>query len=471
MKTHKKRRRLRKEIRLALLGLAGLFIVGACSMGIYRMFRPVAIEKNPIHVEYKSKYDPKDAIRYVFLGNKENVEVKGNLDSEQLGEQSLTFIYKNKEYPATFKIADTTPPQVTFKDVQVDTKANVTADLFIKSIKDASETKISFLEKKDVSKEGDYTLKVRVSDAYDNTTEEKVHLKRMKDTTAPTFKKMRPYTFKQGLEPNYQKGLKVKDDLDPNPEVEVDASKINIDKPGKYKVTYTVTDRSGNQSKQKRSVIVKKNPEYNQKVVYLTFDDGPSQNTKEVLKILKKYNVKATFFVTGTHPEYNKFIQQAHKDGHTIGLHTYTHDYASIYASPEAYFEDLNKIQDMVYEITGEQSKIIRFPGGSSNTISASTYPGLMSRVTESVLAQGYQFFDWDIDSTDASGHNVPAEQIVQNSTGHDFQYINILMHDTDAKDTTIEALPQIIQHYQERGYIFLGLTTDSYAPHHGVNN
>ncbi|MBO4461285.1 MAG: polysaccharide deacetylase family protein, partial [Lachnospiraceae bacterium] len=110
------------------------------------------------------------------------------------------------------------------------------------------------------------------------------------------------------------------------------------------------------------------NVDPNAKKVYLTFDDGPSHNTELILDILKEYNVKATFFVIGRNDEYSKSLYKRIVDeGHTIALHSYTHRYSSIYASLDAYKEDLQKISDLVYDATGVRSKFIRFPGGSSN--------------------------------------------------------------------------------------------------------
>ena len=98
----------------------------------------------------------------------------------------------------------------------------------------------------------------------------------------------------------------------------------------------------------------------NTKVAYLTFDDGPSKNTLEILKVLKKYNIKATFFVTAQNLDCIDYLKQVAADGHTIGLHTYSHDYKKIYSSDTAYFNDLNKISDLVYEQTGVRTKIMR---------------------------------------------------------------------------------------------------------------
>ena len=265
--------------------------------------------------------------------------------------------------------------------------------------------------------------------------------------------------------------VSIKDDFDENPSLDTDTSQVNFDQPGDYTLIYIGRDRSGNETQKTRSLTILKNEELNQKIVYLTFDDGPSKNTERILKILDQYDVKATFFVTGNQPSYNDWLKVAHEKGHTIGLHTFTHDFASVYSSTDAYYDDLRKIQDMVKDITSEEVKLVRFPGGSSNTISKQYSPTIMTILTKSLQDKGYQYFDWNCDSGDASGNNIPADTLIQNATACQSQYINILMHDTAAKDTTVEALPKIIEHYKSEGYVFKAIEIDSFAPHHGVNN
>lgn len=213
-------------------------------------------------------------------------------------------------------------------------------------------------------------------------------------------------------------------------------------------------------------------PKDERKVCYLTFDDGPSENTLKVLDILKRYNAKATFFVIGRgNLDYTKQIVEG---GHAVALHSNTHDYGQIYSSTQAYFSDLQALSDKVYKKCGVRSKLIRFPGGSSNTTSRDYCPGIMTELTRQVEEQGYHYFDWNIDSEDASGHGIPAAELVGNIKKHDYsQYtkICILCHDTDAKDTTVEALPEMIEHLAAQGFVFEALTEDSPEFHHGVNN
>ncbi len=213
-------------------------------------------------------------------------------------------------------------------------------------------------------------------------------------------------------------------------------------------------------------------PNEGKKVCYLTFDDGPSDNTLKILDTLKKANATATFFVVGTSKL--SYIQRAKAEGHTIALHTNTHDW-SIYRDEKAFFKDLDAIHQKVTKLVGEIPLIMRFPGGSSNVISRryNRKSGIMTRLTKAVQERGYVYVDWNVDSTDASGNNVPVSKILRNVKTYSKNKDNIciLMHDTAAKDTTVKALPSIISYLRQKGYRFEGLTTESPIFHHGVNN
>ena len=241
---------------------------------------------------------------------------------------------------------------------------------------------------------------------------------------------------------------------------------INSNKSGKAKGK-KVADRSDFAVQPGRKVGTTEQSD--EKIVYLTLDDGPSQNTQKVLDILDKYNAKATFFVTGAMPEYKDMIKKAYDKGHTIGMHTYSHDYAKVYASVDSYFQDLDQIGQLVKEEIGYVPCFIRFPGGSSNTISANYTKGIMTTLTQEVQARGYKYYDWNGSSGDGAVRTT--DQLVTQATSFHDNNIILLSHDSETKDTTVEALPKIIEYYQSKGYVFKALNLNSYVAHHGVNN
>ncbi len=212
------------------------------------------------------------------------------------------------------------------------------------------------------------------------------------------------------------------------------------------------------------------------KVCYLTFDDGPSEKTLQILKTLDEYNAKATFFVVGTGKL--EYLTQIAEKGHTIGLHSNTHQiYSSgsnnIYSSIDAYFNDLNTLSDKVFEKCGIRSNVIRFPGGGSNTTSKKVCEGIMTRLTNQVQIKGYGYFDWNVDSGDAASNKVTAKQIASNvlTQAKNKNSICVLMHDLGNKQATVDALPEILKGLKSMGYSFEALTENSYGYHHKVLN
>ena len=205
------------------------------------------------------------------------------------------------------------------------------------------------------------------------------------------------------------------------------------------------------------------------KIAYLTFDDGPSINTEKILDILDQYDAKATFFVI-YHKKMESKYKAIVKRGHTIALHSYTHTYSKIYKSEKGYYDDLNKIHDYVQKVTGVDSRIIRFPGGSSNTVSRKYNKTIMKTLKQSVTDKGYYFHDWNVDSTDAAGINRDPDLLVSKvkAGAKKKNVINVLMHDTGkSKNTTVEALPRIIEYLQSQGYKLEPLTEDSVLIQH----
>ena len=208
-------------------------------------------------------------------------------------------------------------------------------------------------------------------------------------------------------------------------------------------------------------------------ITYLTFDDGPtSDSTPQILDILKNRNIKATFFILHYDEQHEQFIKREYEEGHTIGLHGYTHAYAELYQSADTCMENFRKIREQVYQTTGTQSKIIRFPGGSSNTISKKYCEGVMTELVKRTVEEGYRYFDWNVDSDDA-GHAKTSEKVYQNVTNgiKPGRENVVLMHDFAKNNKTIDALNSIIDWGLEQGYVFRKITEETPMVTHGVNN
>lgn len=251
------------------------------------------------------------------------------------------------------------------------------------------------------------------------------------------------------------------------------AGEVNWFVPGIYPVTYTVMDSMENEGMSVRSVqvVAKERPIVQMpedKTVYLTFDDGPGPYTTKLLDVLDRYQVKATFFVKDS--ENVALIKEIADRGHSIGIHSVTHNYEQVYASPEAYFEDLRGMQDIIYQQTGVVTTLMRFPGGSSNTVSKGTYPGLMSLLSEAVQDAGYQYFDWNVDSNDAGGARntqTVADNVIRGISENPVSVV--LQH--DIHDYSVDAVEQILQWGMENGYSFKALSPDSPGYHHPIAN
>ncbi len=315
----------------------------------------------------------------------------------------------------------------------------------------------------------------RVIDSSGNKTEEKRKINRV-DVTEPNLMLKGKQFTTLVLGSNYtETGYQAIDNCDGDITSQVKVSgEVNSNKLGTYTLTYQVSDSSGNEATIVRTVQVVSSKDINKEgVIYLTFDDGPSSTiTGQILDILKEENIKATFFVIHHDKSLNYLIQREFQEGHTVGLHSYTHDYASVYQSKDAYFNDLDKIQEEVYQITGVKSQIIRFPGGSSNTVSKKYMSGIMSLLTEEVVQRGYHYFDWNVSSGDA-GEVHSSEEVYENViAGLSLNRSNvILMHDFEKNYYTLNALRDIIHYGKESGYTFEKITMDTPMVKHRVSN
>lgn len=439
------------------------------------LFRPRFKIKNydeDVTINYKDKYKSKIKVCYgnFFSCKKVDETIKGKVNNKKLGKYNIkhTYIFNNKIYvlDENINVKDLEAPKIELKDNKVRVCPNGKIQDFEFNVSDNHDKDIINKVEKVFDKENNKVI-IKVKDSSNNES--------IKELETIVEDKVKPELVLNGLDnkiltqgDNYNdEGANVKDNCDDDIKIEAN-SDLNINNPGIYHITYSAKDSSGNNSTIQRTITVK-NRESNYKVVYLTFDDGPSEYTNELLDILKKYDVKVTFFVTGRGSD--DVIARAYREGHKIALHTNSHDYSYVYSSIDNYYNDLYAIQDRVKRITGETSNIIRFPGGSSNTVSKSCDGGtrIMSTLVNDVKNKGFYYFDWNVSSGDGGGE-LSTDQVYNNviSTLKSETSV-VLQHDT--KKWSIDAVPRIIEYCQNNGYIFRTIDETTYGAHHGVSN
>ncbi|GAS85213.1 polysaccharide deacetylase [Paenibacillus amylolyticus] len=186
------------------------------------------------------------------------------------------------------------------------------------------------------------------------------------------------------------------------------------------------------------------------KVVYLSFDDGPGNHTREVLDILRKEQVPATFFVLGEQAErYPELIRALVEDGHALGNHTFNHQYEQLYSDFKVFWKQIKQTEEVLERITGFRPNLVRAPGG--------TYGHFDQSYFDLLQLGGYTVMDWNVDSGDSKRKGVPAKEILSNSTKvpAGARSVIVLMHDGGAHAETVKALPGIIKYYRDHGYRF----------------
>ena len=241
----------------------------------------------------------------------------------------------------------------------------------------------------------------------------------------------------------------------------------DTNKEGTYTLKYTVSDKAGNKEEVTQKITIYKPAAPG--TIYLTFDDGPQAGTTNViLDILKEEGVPATFFITNKGDD--SLVQREFNEGHTVAIHTASHDYAVVYSSVDAYWNDLNIVQNRIKRITGSETRLVRFPGGSSNTVSRRYSSGIMTTLTNDLINKGYKYYDWNISSGDAGSTTSPdgVYSNVVSQLSHD-KVNMVLMH--DIKWYTRDALRRIIQYGKNNGYTFERITYETPMIRQRVNN
>lgn len=405
------------------------------------------------------------------------IKIKGNVDTNKIGTYKIE--YKIKKYNLTFskvryvEVVDriypvislkgnnevTLCPKKDFKEIGYSATDNYDGDVT---------DKVKITQKKDL-------IIYSVTDQSGNKTEQTRKLIR-EDKISPEIKLKGSQNIYLKIDSKYEEpGYEATDNCDDNLTdlVKVN-SNIDTSKEGNYQVEYIISDASNNKTTITRNIYVgKTQSEVDAGVIYLTFDDGPSKSiTPKVLDILKEKNIKATFFVVNHDSSLDYLIKRAYDEGHTIGLHSYSHNYKQIYSSTDNYFYDLNKISTKVASITGKKTNIIRFPGGSSNTISKKYSKGIMTTLTQQVLAKGYRYYDWNVGSNDSGGAKTKNEVYNNVVKGLNKKRINmVLMHDFENNYKTLDALSDIIDYGLKNGYEFKAINDTTPSITHKLNN
>ena len=486
----RKRNRYRRRRQGAkLIGIGIIVIVAFCLFAgvIWPKIRTqpeIAIKGgSEISVAWNQSY--KDAGASAKLKDTDisnEIQTEDNVDTSKMGDYKVEYSveYKNRTYTSarTVHVVDKVKPVIKLtgkKNVVVDKKEDYQEPGY--SAEDDYDGDItadvtSTTEQKSDDK---YIVKYTVKDKAGNegVAERQITIK---DDVPPEISLNGDKTISVGEGDTFKDpGASASDNKDGDISASVKVSGyVDLYRPGTYTLTYSVKDSSGNVAKTTRTVTVLTQNTGKPGNVYLTFDDGPSSDvTVKILDTLKKNNIKATFFICDYEEDKLPILKRMIAEGHTIGIHGYSHDYAQIYKSTDAFIKNIETLKNKLKKDTGYDAFVIRFPGGSSNTISRHYCPGVMSKLVQKVTDKGWMYMDWNVDSTDAEGNNRPTSILISNVKSELMKNRGnvVLMHDTSAKQTTAAALQSIINYGKKNGYTFAPIEKDTVPVHHGVNN
>lgn len=472
---NKKKRNNRGLILLLII----LFILITSFIVLHLMVPRInIIGDSKVEIPYNGIYIEEGATAKFLNKNLSNaIEVYSDIDTTKVGTYSV--IYKVKGNLAKIEkkrevvVVDKIPPSITLTgdtEYFICPKAEYTEAGYIAT--DEYDGDITDKVKVDINKD---KITYSVKDSSNNEFRVSRTINRV-DKTPPTITLKGTANLYQNptavyKEPGYTASDNCSGDLTSKVIV---SGTVTSGVKGTYIITYTVEDDYKNTVTVKRYVTVSDivSPDsgtIKNGTIYLTFDDGPSSvTTGTILDILKEENIKATFFVTNNGPDY--LIKRMYDEGHTIGLHTASHVYSNIYSSLNNYFSDLRIVSDRVKRITGQESRIVRLPGGSGNTISKHYSQGIMQAISNELFNRGYRYYDWNIDSQDAATAKT-GQAVANNVISHlSKNKVNmILMH--DIKTWTRDGIRSIIRYGKEQGYNFEGIDMDTYMIRHKIKN
>ena len=470
--------------------LVSLVVFVLCLIGTFLLEKPTIDLSNFQTLEAKTEA-MKPKTFYHFKNVTKDVKINGDIDTNKIGEYDVEIevpvMFGNYSKKTKVKVVDSTKPELvlvgeseykTSYKTEFEEPGFSAIDSFDGDITDKVE-----ISKKEIN-ESECDLIYKVSDSSGNVTEKSRHL---------TYTDDIPPEFDFNGNKNINLYLHVNDDYDVSDVKAIDEKDgdvsdtitvegdVNTAEAGVYTVKYTAKDKSGNEAVVNRCVVVSEPGKvYEQDgtngkkgVIYLTFDDGPSlSTTPKILDVLDRKGVKATFFIINYDDEREALVKREHESGHTVAIHGYSHTYSQIYASDEAYINNITSLQDKIKESIGVEATVTRFPGGSSNTISRHYSQGIMTRLCYEMVERGFTYFDWNVDSDDA-GSAKTSDDVYRNVTkrlSKDKANV-VLMHDFSGNTKTLNALESVIDYGLANGYTFEAIQSDTPMVTHKTNN
>ena len=458
-------------------------IIGAAIIAVFIIMLLILFSKPSItligdkveKVSYRSEFvDSGITVKYFGKDITNKVVLSADINTNELGKYQIKYkipyIFGIYTYKRDVMVVDDMAPEIILEgDEEVKLSYN----------KEYKEPGYKSIDNYD----GDITEKVNVFYKVVNDGETDVHYK-VTDTSGNTQEKIRKIYLVDDVKPTIElngdgtvilnvgeeykeQGAKASDEKDGDLTERIEISgNVNTNQEGTYSVQYSVKDNNGNVTVATREVMVGNIGKANFNVgtpgvVYLTFDDGPSNTTTpQILDILKEKGVKATFFILDYGQGTEHLVKRIVEEGHSIAIHSQSHDYGVAYASPDAYLNGIDYMKEKIKNSTGVETKIIRFPGGSSNTVSRKYCEGVMSTLVRETVKRGYRYFDWNVASGDSGGVK-ESEGVYSNVTAglKNTRSNVVLMHDFSGNQKTVDALPRIIDFAKQNGYTFDRIT------------
>lgn len=441
------------------------------------------IEKIPYKSEFIDngiivKYHGKDITNTVVMSN--------NINTNELGEYKISYqipyLFGTYTYNRKAIVIDNIAPEIALEggeEYKLSYNKNY-EEIGYKATDnhDGDITNKVEMWQEDVN-DGEFDIHYKVSDESGNV-QEKIRKIYKVDNVKPTISLKGDGTIILNVGEEYkEQGATAKDEKDGDLTERIEISgNVNTSQEGTYTVKYTVKDNTGNITVATREVMVGNIGKATLNVgtpgvVYLTFDDGPSTNiTPQILNILKEKGVKATFFVLDFGQNTEHLIKRIVDEGHSIAIHGGSHDYAVVYSSAESYLSGLDYMKEKIKKTTGVETRTIRFPGGSSNTVSRKYCPGVMSTLVRETLKRGFRYFDWNVASGDSGG--VKTSEGVYNNVTSGLKKTRsnvVLMHDFSGNQKSVDALPGIIDFALSNGYTFDRITDQTPMVTQSVQN